>query len=142
MDETADVPDFLNPELLAWRERATRLAHDHLVALRDDASLDERSRRRAVAAASRQAGLHGLAQPAEDGAVPSALTLLVVREALAAAGCGGVRGVFGDGPGVTSADPFFGGAGPARTGCTHCGACMTGCRATITLKRLNLWLFK
>ena len=35
---------------------------------------------------------------------------------------------FGDGPGVTSADPFFGGAGPARTGCTHCGACMTGCR--------------
>jgi cholesterol oxidase len=35
---------------------------------------------------------------------------------------------FGEGPGVTSADPFFGGAGPARTGCTHCGACMTGCR--------------
>ena len=34
---------------------------------------------------------------------------------------------FGDGPGVASADPFFGGAGPARTGCTHCGACMTGC---------------
>ena len=35
---------------------------------------------------------------------------------------------FGDGPGVERADPFFGGAGPARTGCTHCGACMTGCR--------------
>ena len=35
---------------------------------------------------------------------------------------------FGDGPGVTSRDPFFGGVGPDRTGCTECGACMTGCR--------------
>ncbi|MFD4669840.1 FAD-dependent oxidoreductase [Lentzea sp. NPDC058450] len=26
-------------------------------------------------------------------------------------------------------DPFFGGAGPRRTGCISCGACMTGCRA-------------
>jgi cholesterol oxidase len=25
-------------------------------------------------------------------------------------------------------DPYFGGAGPARRGCTHCGACMVGCR--------------
>ena len=36
---------------------------------------------------------------------------------------------FGDGPGVTRPDPYFGGAGPARTGCTHCGACMSGCRS-------------
>jgi len=35
---------------------------------------------------------------------------------------------FGDGPGVTSPDPFFGGAGPERTGCIECGECMTGCR--------------
>lgn len=35
---------------------------------------------------------------------------------------------FGDGPGVTKDDPFFGGVGPARTGCTECGECMTGCR--------------
>ena len=35
---------------------------------------------------------------------------------------------FGEGPGVTSPDPFFGGAGPARTGCLECGECMTGCR--------------
>ena len=35
---------------------------------------------------------------------------------------------FGDGPGVTRPDPFFGGVGPARTGCTECGECMTGCR--------------
>ncbi|HUX34159.1 MAG TPA: GMC family oxidoreductase [Gemmatimonadaceae bacterium] len=25
-------------------------------------------------------------------------------------------------------DPYFGGRGPARRGCTHCGACMVGCR--------------
>ncbi|GAB3591205.1 GMC family oxidoreductase [Angustibacter peucedani] len=31
-------------------------------------------------------------------------------------------------PGVTVPDPFFGGAGPARTGCTECGNCMVGCR--------------
>ncbi|MDT7572972.1 MAG: cholesterol oxidase [Actinomycetota bacterium] len=31
-------------------------------------------------------------------------------------------------PGVTVADPFFGGVGPSRTGCLQCGACMTGCR--------------
>lgn len=35
---------------------------------------------------------------------------------------------FGDGPGIGAADPFFGGMGPARHGCTECGACMTGCR--------------
>ena len=26
------------------------------------------------------------------------------------------------------ADPFFGGAGPERAGCIHCGGCMVGCR--------------
>ncbi|WP_234974253.1 FAD-dependent oxidoreductase [Williamsia sterculiae] len=31
-------------------------------------------------------------------------------------------------PGETVPDPFFGGAGPDRTACTECGACMTGCR--------------
>jgi cholesterol oxidase len=31
-------------------------------------------------------------------------------------------------PGVTVPDPFFGGAGPERTGCIDCGECMTGCR--------------
>jgi cholesterol oxidase len=35
---------------------------------------------------------------------------------------------FGEGPGVTTPDPFFGGVGPARTGCRECGSCMTGCR--------------
>lgn len=30
--------------------------------------------------------------------------------------------------GRTVDDPYFNGKGPSRTGCTHCGACMTGCR--------------
>jgi cholesterol oxidase len=34
---------------------------------------------------------------------------------------------FGE-PGVTVPDPYFGGAGPERTGCIQCGGCMTGCR--------------
>ena len=37
-------------------------------------------------------------------------------------------GVFFGEPGVTVPDPYFGGAGPARTGCTQCGDCMIGCR--------------
>jgi len=35
---------------------------------------------------------------------------------------------FGDGTNKTVKDPFFGGLGPDRNGCTQCGACMTGCR--------------
>ncbi|TAK35096.1 MAG: GMC family oxidoreductase, partial [Saprospiraceae bacterium] len=34
---------------------------------------------------------------------------------------------FGE-PGETVPDPYFGGKGPARTGCIFCGGCMTGCR--------------
>ncbi|HUX38288.1 MAG TPA: GMC oxidoreductase [Rectinemataceae bacterium] len=34
---------------------------------------------------------------------------------------------FGD-PGVRVPDPYFGGEGPEREGCTHCGGCMVGCR--------------
>ena len=31
-------------------------------------------------------------------------------------------------PGVEVPDPYFGGEGPARSGCIHCGGCMVGCR--------------
>jgi cholesterol oxidase len=37
-------------------------------------------------------------------------------------------GVFFGKPGERVADPYFGGSGPARTGCTQCGNCMVGCR--------------
>ncbi|MBT2494009.1 GMC family oxidoreductase [Microbacterium sp. ISL-59] len=37
-------------------------------------------------------------------------------------------GVWFGKPGERTADPFFGGEGPERTGCTLCGNCMVGCR--------------
>ena len=35
---------------------------------------------------------------------------------------------FGETPGEEVPDPYFGGEGPSRKGCIHCGECMTGCR--------------
>jgi cholesterol oxidase len=37
-------------------------------------------------------------------------------------------GVWFGTPGERVSDPFFGGEGPERTGCTLCGNCMVGCR--------------
>ena len=50
-------------------------------------------------------------------------------------------GVFLGEPGVTVADPFFGGEGPDRTGCMRCGRCMVGCPhgAKNTLVKNYLW---
>jgi len=47
---------------------------------------------------------------------------------------------FGE-PGLTVPDPYFGGEGPERTGCTQCGGCMVGCRhgAKNSLDRNYLW---
>jgi cholesterol oxidase len=51
-------------------------------------------------------------------------------------------GVFFGEPGVETEDPYFGGAGPRRVGCTNCGECMTGCRhnAKNTLVKNYLYL--
>lgn len=48
---------------------------------------------------------------------------------------------FGE-PGVEVGDPYFGGLGPARAGCTFCGGCMVGCRlnAKNTLEKNYLYL--
>jgi cholesterol oxidase len=51
-------------------------------------------------------------------------------------------GIYLGAPGETVPDPYFGGEGPARTGCTHCGRCMVGCPqgAKNTLVKNYLWL--
>jgi cholesterol oxidase len=51
-------------------------------------------------------------------------------------------GVYFGEAGKTVPDPFFGGEGPDRTGCTLCGGCMIGCRvgAKNTLDRNYLYL--
>jgi cholesterol oxidase len=50
-------------------------------------------------------------------------------------------GVFFGEPGKTVEDPYFGGEGPARTGCIRCGDCLVGCRvgAANTLTKNYLW---
>jgi cholesterol oxidase len=51
-------------------------------------------------------------------------------------------GTFFGEAGKTVPDPYFGGEGPDRTGCTHCGGCMVGCRygAKNTLVKNYLYL--
>jgi len=58
---------------------------------------------------------------------------LLLKEMAEEGGMGGtfratdVGAYFGE-SGVTVPDPFFGGEGPDRAGCQHCGGCMVGCR--------------
>jgi cholesterol oxidase len=51
-------------------------------------------------------------------------------------------GIFFGEPGVTVPDPYFGGQGPSRTGCTQTGHCMVGCKdgGKNTLNRNYLYL--
>jgi cholesterol oxidase len=50
-------------------------------------------------------------------------------------------GVYFGEPGREVPDPYFGGEGPARSGCLRCGNCMIGCRhgAKNTLVKNYLW---
>jgi len=71
----------------------------------------------------------------------------VMRKVAADMGVGGTFhhapvGVLFGAPGEKVADPYFGGVGPDRRGCLHCGECMTGCRhgAKNTLVKNYLYL--
>jgi cholesterol oxidase len=50
-------------------------------------------------------------------------------------------GIYFGKSGVEQADPYFGGDGPARSGCIECGLCLLGCRnnAKNTLPKNYLW---
>lgn len=50
--------------------------------------------------------------------------------------------LFGESPGQSVADPYFGGQGPPRSTCQLCGGCMVGCRhgAKNTLDKNYLYL--
>lgn len=83
----------------------------------------------------------GVTQVRDDGPAD-----LLLREYAEAIGCGDTYrkppvGVFLGEPGRTVPDPYFGGAGPDRTGCVSCGSCMLGCRygAKNTLVKNYLW---
>ncbi len=72
---------------------------------------------------------------------------LVIKECAEDMGRGETFGptevsVFFGEPGKTVADPYFGGAGPDRSGCIFCGGCIIGCRhnAKNTLDKNYLYL--
>lgn len=50
-------------------------------------------------------------------------------------------GVFFGPEGEDVSDPYFGGEGPVRTGCTHCGGCMVGCRYNAKNTTLKNYLY-
>jgi cholesterol oxidase len=77
---------------------------------------------------------------------PADATLRTIAEGLGAAGSFAPTpvGTYFAPPGREGEevpDPYFGGEGPARRGCTFCGGCMVGCRhgAKNTLVKNYLW---
>jgi cholesterol oxidase len=63
-----------------------------------------------------------------DEAMRQVAVEMGVEETFCPAPVGVFFGPPGSAPGSSFADPYFGGAGPARRACRQCGECMTGCR--------------
>ncbi|MEM7407433.1 MAG: acyl-CoA dehydrogenase family protein [Pseudomonadota bacterium] len=106
------MPEQLTPELHSIADKAERFAKDTLHPLADRLARGEISAADARAEVIRQskaAGLYRLRQPAEVGGdAADTLTLVVVRDALAAQNPLWFAEVFGPGPGVlvNAADPL------------------------------------
>ena len=90
------MPEFLSPDLQAFRDRVATLARDTLTGLRDDPQLAPSVRTQRVRDASQAAGIYTLTQVRDT----PALTMLVVRDTLASHGVGSLRGLFGEEAGV------------------------------------------
>ena len=95
------MPELLDAELKALRDRVDALAAETLESLRDDASLDAATRAARVRAASKAAGIFPMTQPkAFGGSSATLLALTVVRDGLGAHNVAHLGGIFGPGPGV------------------------------------------
>lgn len=96
------MPDFLDDDRVALRDRANALAR-RLSALDRDA-LSEPELRDETRALSKRAGVFPMTQPTDFGGTGAgALDLAIVRDELAAADVGNLPGIFGPGPGALGA---------------------------------------
>jgi len=91
------MPEFLSPEMLELRARATRFAREFLCG-------SDNLTHAAVVAESQRLGFHSMSQPRAFGGVQAGpLAMTVVREALASCNAPWTGSVFGPGPGVLAA---------------------------------------
>ena len=129
------MPEQLPPETAALLARVERLARDVLVPLRDDTDLDPAERADRVRAASKDAGIYAMAQPAEFGGGATLLALTVVRDTLGAHNVCHLSGTFGPSPGVLGGvdeplrsqylAPLLGGRETRRVRLHRAGRCRT-----------------
>ncbi|MEL7156218.1 MAG: acyl-CoA dehydrogenase family protein [Actinomycetota bacterium] len=95
------MPEHLPPELVDLRDRIDVLCRDRLVPLADDDGLSADDRDAAVRAASKEAGLFTMTQPADlGGTAAGPLALTVARDTLGRHNVGHLRGLFGPSPGA------------------------------------------